>query len=210
MGVMILKTHNVNPKYLRPKYGRGFFGGFSRVIKGGLNRMKNSSTLKKGLHNAIAAAKKTAIKTGKVAKKSLKNGALHDIAKVGLDVAGTLASEHLNKTIEKAANAVQTQIDKKLPENSALRGIADGIVQGSADIGKTLAQNALTKTKTGILNKASGGEGPLRNKAIRQRKKKPTTTKRKQTLTSKKVRKKGGKKRVNWGDYSLNSLIAAQ
>ena len=209
MGVMIIKTHTLNPRYIKPRYGRGFFGSFSRVLSGGLKRVKNSSILKKGLHNAISVAKKTAVKTGKAAKQSLKNGALRDIAKAGLDVAGTLASEHLNKTIESAASKVQTQMDKKIPTNSPLRNIADGIVQGSAEIGKTLAHNALSKAKNGIINKVTSNGGSQKKSIVIKRNKTSTKVRKQQTPRRKTTSKKK-KKKVDWGDMNLNSLIASQ
>ena len=119
-----------NPKYIRPKYGRGLFSSFSRLISSAALRVAQSNAWKKGLNSAIALGKsgsqlaskglKKAIDKGtKAAKKSLKDGHLNKALQLTVDTSSELALDQLNKGIEASADFVKEKLDKKLPPGAA-------------------------------------------------------------------------------------------
>ena len=205
--MLINKRIRLNPKYIKPKYGSGMFSSFTRLISNAASRVSRSNALKQGLNKAISLGKsgsqlaskglKKAVNSGiKAAKESVKSGNLNKALQRAVDSGSEIALEQLNRGVEATGNYVKEKLEKSLPSGIA-QDISNNIIDGAVQDAKQIGQKNVEKLSnhlTATLKEA--------------KKKNAKGTKRKQKSTSNtKVKRK---KKVDWGDKSLNSLIAHQ
>ena len=201
--MLINKRIRLNPKYIKPKYGSGMFSSFTRLISNAASRVSRSNALNKaislGKTGTQLASKglKKAVSSGiKAAKESVKSGNLNKALQRAVDSGSEIALEQLNRGVEATGNYVKEKLEKSLPSGVA-RDISNNIIDGAVQDAKQIGQKNVEKLSNHL------------TASLKEAKKKNTKgTKRKQKSTSNtKVKRK---RKIDWGDKSLNSLIAHQ
>jgi hypothetical protein len=204
-----------NARYIKPKYGYGFFNSFARFVSNAARKVGRSTTVKKALHKAISEGKSGLSKAAKsgseIVKAGLKNPAVRKGLQPIIDAGAEFAVQQINKGIDSSISHVKEKIDKKLPSgtlqntSNLLLDAAGEKVKAlgkqkvkqltqrlSDDNSKTIETDNIPETKT----KTKKSESNVKSK-----------TKRKSSTKS----KTGGKRqKIDWGDQTLNSLIARQ
>ena len=143
-----------NPKYIKPKYGKGVFSSFTRLVSNAAGRAARSS--KRGLNKAISIGKsglqKALVSGVKVAKESVKNGNLNKALQAAVDSGSEIALEQLNRGVEATGNYVKQKLEKSLPAGVAQEishNLIDGAVEDAKEVGQKNVENLsnrLTKT----------------------------------------------------------------
>ena len=228
--MLIIRNVRVNPRYIKPKYGKGFFGSFAKLMSKTMSRVAKNKALRKGINAAIAGGKNALTNAAVSGKQLLKDGMKEGYLKKGIEAAvdiGTqLAVNQLNKGIDFSADALRNSIDKNLSKDSTLHLLSNSIVDSVKDKAKEVGRQSTNRLSDEILKRAVSG-----NKSDD---KKATSNKSIQRITSDKVKQQGmqstsrigkkrsratagkkagvskRKKRIDWNDVSLNSLIAKQ
>ena len=199
-----------NPKYIKPKYGSGVFSSFTRLVSNAAGRVARSS--KRGLNKAISIGKsgsqlaskglqKALVSGVKAAKESVKSGNLNRALQAAVDSGSEIALEQLNRGVEAMGNYVKQKLEKSLPTGVAQEishNLIDGAVEDAKEVGRKNVEklsNHLTKTLKEAKKTTSTKSG------VKRKKKSSAST------GNTKVKRK---KKVDWGDQSLNSIIARQ
>ena len=136
-----------NPKYIKPKYGKGVFSSFTRLVSNAAGRAARSG--KRGLNKAILIGKsgsqlaskglqKTLVSGVKVAKESVKSGNLNKALQAAVDSGSEIAHEQLNRGVEATGNYVKQKLEKSLPAGVAQEiwhNLIDGAVEDAKEVG---------------------------------------------------------------------------
>lgn len=240
--MLIIRAVRVNPKYIKPKYGRGIFSSFVKLISKTASSVAKNQTLRKGLNAAISGGKqalKKATTEGKqLARNSIKKGYLKKGLEAVVDTGTQLALNHVNKGIDSSADILKKTIDNKLSEDSPLRHISNSFVDSVKEKAKEVGEKSANRLGKEILKRAvdqKGYEKPSSSKnatTFNQKqqgsnKKAPHTSSKgkRSQMISNATQRTGSKrkiatvktqgtskrrKKINWNDVSLNSLIARQ
>ena len=189
-----------NPKYIKRKYGSGVFSSFTRLISNAAGRVAKSTTLKrasKGLQKAISSGVKAA-------KESAKSGNLNKALQAVINSGSEIALEQLNRGVEATGNYVKQKLEKSLPAGVA-QEISHNLIDGAVKDAKQIGRKNVEKLSNHLSTTLKGTEKTTTAKSSggAKRKKKSTTNGGNTT----KVKRK---KKVDWDDRSLNSIIARQ
>ena len=237
--MLIIRNVRVNPRYIKPKYGKGIFGSFAKLVSKAVSRIAQNKTIHKGINAAIAGGKSSLVKAAtngkKLAKKSLKNGYLQKGLETAVQIGTQLATNQANKGIDFAADALHDTINKKLSSDSPLRHISNAVVNSAKEKAKELTQESTNRLGSEILQRAtdrSKGSDKNNNLVVKtsvsnkqipriqhsKLKQHGSDVKQSNSRIGKKrtrvtsINKNGNKrkKKIDWNDESLNSLIAKQ
>ena len=201
--MLINKRIRLNPRYIKPKYGSGMFSSFTRLISNAASRVSKSNALNKAISLGKAGTQlaskglKKAVNSGiKAAKESVKSGNLNKALQRAVDSGSEIALEQLNRGVEATGDYVKEKLKKSLPSGVA-QDISNNIIDGAVQDAKQIGQKNVEKLSNRLTS------------SLKETQKKNTKgTKGKQkSISNAKVKRK---RKVDWGDKSLNSLIAHQ
>ena len=224
--MLIIRNVRVNPRYIKAKYGKGFFGSFAKLISKTVSRVAKNKALRKGLNTAIAGGKSTLTKaavTGKqLVKDSIKKGYLKKGLEAAVDIGTQLAVNHMNKGIDFSADVARNTIDKKLSKDSPLHKLSNSIVDTVKEKAKKVGQQSTNRLGNEILKRTvDSNKKDTPNKQIqrittgsmKQQGKQSSSrigNKRSRVNVGKKANGYKRRKKIDWNDVRLNSLIAEQ
>lgn len=189
---MFVQRVKVNNRYIRPKYGKGFFGRFTRLLSNTARKVAQSSRVKNALNSAISL--------GKVGTKVLKNVAKNPAVRQSIN---SLIETGAENAIDHIISKAKGKVDQYMPENEALRNISDTVLDQAGAKVKNIAKNkakSLSDKILGGVDNATTTTGKRKNSSTKSVLIKKTTSKIHRAPPKK-------KQKVDFGDASLNHLI---